>query len=358
MIAFCQQCAHPKNNGSREPEVFWMCASPQVGLCHIQELWLWHGGACVGNKTDKSEMIASSHGRNWYNLQFWEWICKIRMGIHRQSHGGSNGVSDIWINLKWLKKQENRVHIEVLYILESQFWTVRAGVSGFLTFENNWHDWKNKNANDFLGFKTPKNMHIKFLSISGVSTGKRHDFISNQGKAFAHWSRMTVSTRHRIHKSSFFSNQHTLLHFFSNQHTHYHIDFALFINNGGRTWKTKWFQHNIYIFISISISRVCRLGHCTTFAKCQSWYIICWDNWGTKTTNITASGRTSWVQSCPIWNIARKCKQGEECYENIKEDEYDCNRPHKSASSCFLCKRPHLARKQDASKELEWVEGW
>jgi hypothetical protein len=43
--------------------------------------------------------------------------------------------------------------------------------------------------------------------------------------------------------------------------THYHIDFALFINNGGRTWKRNWFQHNIYIFISISISGVCRLGH-------------------------------------------------------------------------------------------------
>ncbi len=22
-----------------------LCASPQVGLCHIQDLWLWHGGA-------------------------------------------------------------------------------------------------------------------------------------------------------------------------------------------------------------------------------------------------------------------------------------------------------------------------
>ncbi len=54
----------PKKNGSREPEVFWMCASPQVGLCHIQKLWLCHGGTCVGNKTDKSEKIASSHGRN------------------------------------------------------------------------------------------------------------------------------------------------------------------------------------------------------------------------------------------------------------------------------------------------------
>jgi hypothetical protein len=35
MIDFCQQYAHPKENGSREPEVSWMCASPQVGLCHI-----------------------------------------------------------------------------------------------------------------------------------------------------------------------------------------------------------------------------------------------------------------------------------------------------------------------------------
>jgi hypothetical protein len=44
MIDFYQQCAHTKKNGSREPEVFWMCASPQVGLCHIQELCLWYGG--------------------------------------------------------------------------------------------------------------------------------------------------------------------------------------------------------------------------------------------------------------------------------------------------------------------------
>jgi hypothetical protein len=77
----------------------------------------------------------------------------------------------------------------------------------------------------FLVFKHPKNMHIKFLSISEVAAGKKHDFISNQGKAFAHWSRMIMSTRDRLHNSSFFSNQHT----------HYHIDFALFINNGGRT---------------------------------------------------------------------------------------------------------------------------
>jgi hypothetical protein len=35
-------------------------------------------------------------------------------------------------------------------------------------------------------------MHIEFLSISEVAAGKRHDFISNQGKAFAHWSGTTV----------------------------------------------------------------------------------------------------------------------------------------------------------------------
>ncbi len=107
-------------------------------------------------------------------------------------------------------------------------------------------------------------MHIEFLSISEVAAGKRHDFISKKGKAFAHWSRMTVSTRDRLHNSSFFSNQHT----------RYHIDFALFINNSGRTWKTNWFQHNIYIFISISISSVRRLGHCTTFVDTQYVVII------------------------------------------------------------------------------------
>jgi hypothetical protein len=39
-----------------------------------------------------------------------------------------------------------------------------------------------------------------------------------------------------------------------------------------------------------------------------------------------------------------------ESFEVIKEGEYDPNRPHKSASSCFLCKRSHLARKQELPK--------
>jgi hypothetical protein len=31
----------------------------------------------------------------------------------------------------------------------------------------------------FLVSKHPQNMHIKFICISGVAAGKRHDFISN-----------------------------------------------------------------------------------------------------------------------------------------------------------------------------------
>jgi hypothetical protein len=53
----------------------------------------------------------------------------------------------------------------------------------------------------FLVLKHPKNMHIEFLSISEVAAGKRHDSISNQGKAFAHWSGMTVPTQDRLHNS-------------------------------------------------------------------------------------------------------------------------------------------------------------
>ncbi len=117
---------------------------------------------------------------------------------------GSNWISDIRRNLKWLKRQENHVHIEVLCILESQFWNVRVRVSGFIKFENIWHDWNYKNANNLLGFKLSKNMHIKFLCIFEVAAGKSHDFISNWGKPFVHCSEMTVSTRDRLHNSSFF----------------------------------------------------------------------------------------------------------------------------------------------------------
>ncbi len=45
----------------------------------------------MGNRTDESEMIASSHGRNKYNLECWELICKVSMGIHRQAMAGVMG---------------------------------------------------------------------------------------------------------------------------------------------------------------------------------------------------------------------------------------------------------------------------
>ncbi len=80
---------------------------------------------------------------------------------------------DFWHLRKFEMTQKTKkcVHIEVLYILENNCWKVRAGVSGYLTFKNIWHDWNNNNKKDFLGFKLPKNMHIKFLCISEVAAG-------------------------------------------------------------------------------------------------------------------------------------------------------------------------------------------
>ncbi len=135
-------------------------------------------------------------------------------------------------------KTKNTVHIEVLCILERHWWKVRMGVSGFPTLNINWHDLNYKNANNFLGFKLPKNMHIEFLCISEVAAGKMTCYHFKSGQAICtlvqnDWVNQRLD---RLHNSSFFSNQHT----------HYHIDFALFIDKGGRTWKTKWIQHNIY----------------------------------------------------------------------------------------------------------------
>ncbi len=99
------------------------------------------------------------------------------------SQGGRIWISYIWRKLKWLQRQKNIVHIEVLCILERHWWKVRAGVSGFLTFKNIWHDLNYKNANNFFRFKLPKNMHIEFLCISEVAAGKMtcYHFKSRQG---------------------------------------------------------------------------------------------------------------------------------------------------------------------------------
>jgi hypothetical protein len=62
----------------------------------------------------------------------------------------------------------------------------------------------------FLILNYPKNMHIEFLCISEVAAGKNdHVIISNQGKPFANWSKMTGSTRDRLHNSSFFFKTNT-----------------------------------------------------------------------------------------------------------------------------------------------------
>ncbi len=147
------------------------------------------------------------------------------------NHGGRIGISDIWRNLKWLKKQENCVHIEVLCIPESWFWKVRAGVSGCLTFENIWHDWNYKNANNFLGFKLPK-QYAYWIPQYFRSCCWKNDMLSFQIEA----SHLHIPPEWLCQPEI----GYTTLHFFSNQHTHYLIDFALFINNGGRTWKKNW----------------------------------------------------------------------------------------------------------------------
>ncbi len=56
-----------------------------------------------------------------------------------------------------------------------------------------------------LVLQHPKNMHIKFLSISEVTAGKRHDFISNQGKPYAHCS--DINTEELLLKKDMISFQ-------------------------------------------------------------------------------------------------------------------------------------------------------
>ena len=176
------------------------------------------------------------------------------------------------------RKTKNIVRIEVLCILERHCWKVRAGVSGFLTFKNIWHDLNYKNAINFLGFKLPK-WYAYWIPLYIRSRCWKNDMLSFQIKT----SLMHIGPKWLCQPEI----GYTTPHFFLNQHTHYQIEFALFNNNGGRTWKTKWIQHYIYIFISISIgiSCVCRLAHRTIFAKCQGWYTICWDKWWTKIKN-------------------------------------------------------------------------
>jgi hypothetical protein len=121
MIDFCQQCAHPKENGSREPEVSWMCATPQVGLYHISKNCVSGMGGPVQaiRLINQNQLLLDMVGINIILSIGNEYVKLTRNSL--ASHGGRIGISYIRRNSKQLKKQENRVHIEVLCILESQF---------------------------------------------------------------------------------------------------------------------------------------------------------------------------------------------------------------------------------------------
>ncbi len=101
-----------------------------------------------------------------------KWLLQIMVGIYIILSCVKEYVKFAWEfvckpgreNLDFLQakksemtgKTKNIECIEVLCIRERHCWKVRAGVSGFLTFKNIWHDLNYKNANDFLGFKLPK----------------------------------------------------------------------------------------------------------------------------------------------------------------------------------------------------------
>ncbi len=57
----------------------------------------------------------------------------------------------------------------------------------------------------------------------------------------------------------------------------------------------------------------------------------------------------------PVWHrtLPANASRGENVLRTSKKVIMIANRPHNSVSSCCLSKRTHLARKQDASKELD-----
>jgi hypothetical protein len=90
----------------------------------------------------------------------------------------------------------------------------RAGELGFLT------------ANNCLGFKTPQKYAYR-IPLYFRNRCWKNDMFSFQIEA----SHLHIGLKWLCQPEI----GYTTLHFVSNQHTQYHIDFALFINNGGRT---------------------------------------------------------------------------------------------------------------------------
>jgi hypothetical protein len=178
--------------------------------------------------------------------------------MYWQARAGELGFLTCEENWNDSKDKKNVVQIEVLCILETHWWKVTVGVSGFLTFKNIWHDLNYNNGNNFLGFKLSKK-YAYWIPLYIRSCCWKNDMLSFQIKA----SHLHIGLKWLCQPEIGYA---TLI-FFQNQHTYYQI--ALFNTNGGRTWKSKWIQHNSHIFISISISCVCRLAHFTSFGKCQ-----------------------------------------------------------------------------------------
>ncbi len=212
--------------------------------------------------------IMLSCGKEYVKLA-WEFICKP----------GRENLDFLQVKkseMTW-KTKKYCMYWTALY-LEKTLLKSKGGSIRFSEFKNIWHDLNYKNANNFLGFKLPKR-YAYWIPLYIRSRCWENDMLSFQIKA----SHLHICLKWLCQSEIGYINPH----FFQIQHTHYQIEFALFNNNGGRTWKTKWIQHNIYIFISISIGISCvyRLAHCTIFEKCQGWYTIFWDTWGTKTTN-------------------------------------------------------------------------
>ena len=105
----------------------------------------------------------------------------VKHGNSFASQGGRIWISYRWRKVKWPERKKI-VWIKVLCILERHCWKVRAGVSGFLTFKNIWHDLNYKNANNFLGFKLPK-WYAYWIPLCIRSCCWKNDMLSFQIKA-------------------------------------------------------------------------------------------------------------------------------------------------------------------------------
>ncbi len=148
-------------------------------------------------------MTASNHGRNQYNLELWEIICKVSMGIHLQARAGE--FRFLTGEEKWNDWKEKKYYMywSPLYpgktLLKSKGGTIRfSDMEKYLTWL------KLQECKQFSRFWITEMICILNSSVYQKSLlEKWHVIISNQGKPFAHWSEIAVSIRDRLQNSSF-----------------------------------------------------------------------------------------------------------------------------------------------------------